>query len=113
MKINLTPIVPPYKNKYIIAVKFMHGDADAYTTETYVCKDRADFIRVMSSPDGPQEPASGGDEDAYNEFYADLFRSDDFIPYDCTGYDCKASIRNFTGFFYDEDGSKYTATLES
>ena len=112
MKVKLTPIAHPYKNKYVIVVKFMHGDADAYTNETYVCEDKADFIRVMSSPDGPQEPASGGDDDAYAEFYSDLFGCDDFIPYDCTGYDCKASIRDFSGFFYDENGNKFQATLE-
>jgi hypothetical protein len=96
MKVKLTPITPPYKNKYVIVVNFMHGDADAYSDETYVCKDKADFIRVMSQEhQAPEDPGAGGDEDAYDAWCADLF-SEDFVPGDCTcDHQVKAAIRRF------------------
>lgn len=111
MKVTLKKVTPDYKNKFVIVVNFMHGDADAYTDETYVCKNEADFIRVMSAPDGPQDPGAGGDDDEYRAFYKNLFKTDDFIPTDITCDDYPATIQDFEGFYYDEAGNKFEATL--
>jgi uncharacterized protein YeaO (DUF488 family) len=112
MKIKLTPVKPKYRNKYIINVKFMHGDADAYSTETYVCKHQDDFIRVMSLdrqwPDGCRNEAT------YDEWCDNLFGEYDdcFVPGDCTcDHQVRAQIESFTGFFYDEDGNEFKAEL--
>ena len=110
MKIKLKPVKPKFKNKYVIVASFMHGDADAYTDETYVCKNEGDFIRIASASEGPQEPGSGGDEDAYNTFYASLF-GQDFVPCDCTCQDYPAAFQSMEGFYYDNEGVKFEATL--
>lgn len=112
MKVTLKKLEPEYTNKFVIVVNFMHGDGDLYDTEEYVCKDEADFIRVMSAPEGPEDPGAGGDEDAYREFYNDLFYDGGFVPGDAT-CDCQvlAAVQEFEGFYYDEAGNKYEATL--
>lgn len=111
MTVKLKKLKPEYTDKFVIVVEFMHGDADAYTKEEYVCKDEADFIRVMSAPEGPQDPSSGGDEDVYREFYADLFKDDSFVPGDCTYLDIPACVYGWESYYYDKDGTKYEATL--
>ena len=102
-------IEPKYKNKYVIEVKFMHGDADEYTTEEFICKNEAECTEVMKalSEDTPQDPASGGSEEEYAAWELKVFKSEDFIPYDCTGYDCPASYQNAKAFYYNQDGTKF------
>jgi hypothetical protein len=113
MKVKLTPIQPKYRNKYVIRVEFMHGDADAETYEDYVCRDRDDFIRVLSAfDDCPQDPGSGGDEDAYDAWCEEMF-GEGFVPGDCTcDFQVRAAIRGCECFFFDEDGNEFTAELE-
>ena len=111
MTVKLKKIAPKYKDKFVIEVEFMHGDADADSTETYVCKDEAEFVRIMNAEsEGPESPGSGGDEDEYNDFYADLF-GEDFVPSDVTCCDYPACVEAFNGFYYDKDGTAYTASL--
>jgi len=112
MKVKLRPVPPKYKIKYVITVKFMHGDADAYTSEDYECANEADFIRVMSAEgECPEDPGAGGDEDAFDEWCTSMF-GEDFVPGDCT-CDCqvKAAIRGYEGFYYDITGKQYYATI--
>lgn len=113
MKVKHTPIQPKYRNKYVIRVEFMHGDADATTYEDYVCKHQDDFIRVMSAfDDSPQDPGSGGDEDEYDSWCAEMF-GEDFVPGDCTcDFQVRAALRGCEGFFYDEEGNDFITTLE-
>ena len=108
MKIKLTQIKPKFTNKFVIIVSCMHGDADAYTDEEYVCKDEADFIRIMSAPECEHDSCSN--EDVYRSFCTDLF-GDDFIPFDVVYQDSHASIESVEGFYYDVDGVKSEATL--
>lgn len=113
MTIKLTPIGLPQKpkNKYNITVKCMHGDADAFTDEEYDCVDEADFIATMSAFNNmPQPTAEGGNEDAYDTWCADTF-GEDCIPWDVTGYDCRSTVRKLSGFYYDENGTKFGAEL--
>lgn len=47
MKLLYTKTVEPViKNKWIISVEWMHGDADAYTTEKYEFDNGEDFKKV-------------------------------------------------------------------
>lgn len=106
---KLTKVKPKYKNKFVIEVEFMHGDADAYTTEDFICDDEAECKSVMESLKGdiPMNPAEGGDENLYREWELKVFKSEDFIPYDTTGYDCPASYEGASAFFYDQNGEKF------
>jgi len=113
-QIKLIPVEKePIKNKYIILVKFMHGDADGYTEQEYECDDENDLRRIVDKLDNiPQVPAEGGDEDVYDAWELDTFNSDDFIPYDQTGYDCKASYDRYEAFYHDENGVEFRVELE-
>lgn len=114
MKVKLTPIVNVIKDKYTVEVEFMHGDADAYTSETYECKDEADFIRVMTRlEDVPEDPGAGGDEDVHYSWCEETFGGDSgFVPRDCTCDDYQAAIRNYEGYYYNAAGDKFEATLK-
>ena len=107
MKVKLTPVKSKYKNKYVIEVEFMHGDADAYTTESFVCKNEADFIRIISND---VSSLNRHKEDEYDEQMTKLF-GEDFCPCDCTCEDYRASIQEMNGFYYDVAGTKFNATL--
>lgn len=116
MKIKLTPIPIPVKKvptrQYVLEVKFMHGDADLYTDETYVCEDENDFKRIVSKLNCcPPSPACGGETKNYKAWEIEAFLSEDFIPWDKTGYDCPASYDGFKGFYYDENGVKFKAEI--
>jgi hypothetical protein len=111
MKIKIKKIAPKHKNKYVIEVDFMHGDADAYTTEEFVCANENEFERIMKQEQLiPQSPGSGGDEDAYRAWCTELF-GEDFVPSDCTCDDIQASVESFAGFYYNEAGVKFEASL--
>lgn len=111
MKIKIKKIAPEFKNKYIIEVRCMHGDADAYTTEEFVCANENEFERIMKQEQlMPQDPGSGGDDDAYRAWCTELF-GEAFVPSDCTYQDCPASVQSFAGFYYDEAGVKFEASL--
>lgn len=111
--LKLTPSKKEFiTNKFIVKVTFMHGDADAYTSETYTCKDEDDFRRVVDKlNDAPQNPAEGGDECKYKEWELDTFGFEDFIPWDITGYDCPASFDDYECFFYDENGVEFMVEI--
>jgi hypothetical protein len=106
---KLTKVKSKYNDKFVIEVKFMHGDADAYTTENHVCKDEQAFKDTVSKldKDRPTPPAEGGDDDAYSAWGLDVFGYDDFLPWDTTGYDCYATYRSYKPFYYDENGEKF------
>lgn len=106
---KLKKVEPKYKDKFVIEVKFMHGDADAYTTEDFVCDDEQAFKNIVSklNEDRPTPPAEGGDEDTYNAWGLDVFGYDDFLPWDTTGYDCYATYKSYKAFFYDNEGVKF------
>jgi hypothetical protein len=49
MKATYTPYpqAKPFINTWFLEVEFMHGDADAYTTEVYEFKSEADFLEAF------------------------------------------------------------------
>lgn len=110
---KLKKVESKYKNKYVIEVEFMHGDADLYTTEDCVCEDELECKTIMEKLNGeiPTSPASGGDDDEYDTWSLDVFGSYDFIPYDKSGYDCRASYEDASAYFYNQDGVKFEVTF--
>ena len=115
MKIKLTPIPlkKQLKNKYIVEVEFMHGDADHKTFEKVVCKKESDFIHLMSKIDEgiKKFQYSGVWNSEYIPWWEELF-GEDFIPYDITCEGQKTQVRGAEGFYYDENGTKFSAALE-
>jgi hypothetical protein len=112
-EIKLTPVEVEYspKDKFIVVVTFMHGDADKYDYEEYECKDEADFRRIVDKlNDAPQNPSEGGDDDAYDEWALETFTYEDFIPYDVV-YPGKCSYDGFEAFYYDSNGVKFKAEI--
>jgi hypothetical protein len=109
---KLKPITPKYRNKFVIEVEFMHGDADAYSTEECACKDEAEFTKIMEGlKNVPQDPGSGGDDDEYRDFFSNLI-GEDFVPGDSTtDHQFLAAYDGHTGFFYDQNGNKFEAEI--
>jgi hypothetical protein len=100
------------KSVYTVVVKFMHGDADLYTFAHYRCEWEQDLRRIVAQlKNPPRNPAEGGDEDTYDKWEVDTFKSDDFIPTDKTGYDCKASYDGHECFYNDENGVKFKVEI--
>lgn len=115
MKLTLKPIKEPKapQDRYFIMVKFMHGDADFYTYEEYKCSDEHDFRRVIAQlNECPQAPSSGGDADVYSEWGEKTFKSEDFVPWDKSGYDCAASYDGYEAFYYNSSGIKFEVEVE-
>jgi hypothetical protein len=110
---KLTPVVSKYRNKFVIEVKFMHGDADAYSTEECPCENEAEFTKIMEGlNDVPESPGFGGDDDVYYKFFTELI-SVDFVPGDSTcDFQFLAAYDGHKGFFYDQAGNKFEATFD-
>lgn len=113
MSIKITPIdTNTHKNKYHIEVECMHGDGDKETYHTYKCADAADFKRVMTAMKYmPLPSSSGGDASAYNKWCEETF-GEGFVPWDVIYTDTLTSVEHLTGFYYDENGVKYSAEIE-
>ena len=108
MKIKLIPIpvVKSPKNKYIIDVWFMHGDADAYTSEIYACKNESAFLRVMESFKNKPDCRTCNQYDWCTTTFGE-----GFTPYDITCDSYLADVSTLTGYYYDENGIKFEAEL--
>jgi len=107
--IKLTPVKNKKspKDKYVIIVSIMFGDADRYEDHKYSCKNEKDFIRVIKQlEDSPMSPGEGGDRKTYEKWELETFGSEDFIPYDDQ---CKAAYDTFEAFYYDSNGNKFKA----
>lgn len=110
---KLKEVKSKYYDKYVIEVRFMHGDADSYTTEDCVCDDEDDFkFIVMELTNGrvPTPPAEGGNANTYRDWAFNTFGSEDFLPRDVV-YDCYATYRSFKPFLYDGNGKKWEIEL--
>jgi hypothetical protein len=112
MKIKLTPvsIKKAPKDKYFVEVRIMHGDADHYDNDLYPCEDEAEFKKIMSAFKDMPKPEAEGGGDEYCE-WCDNLLGEYFVPHDVSGYDCRATVRSFKGFYYDEHGAKFEAEL--
>jgi hypothetical protein len=109
---KLKPVVSKYKNKFVIEVEFMHGDADAYSTEECPCEDEVEFTKIMKGLENvPQDPGSGGDDGEYADFFTNLI-GEDFVPGDSTtDHQYDAAYDGHKGFFYDQAGNKFEAEI--
>jgi hypothetical protein len=105
MSIKLTPITNP-KDQYQVCVQFMHGDADGFSSETYVAKNEEDFVRMMKAT----KTMPDRDDEEYYDWFESLFR--DSPPRDSTCDDYCASIEYVKGFYYDANGVKFEASVQ-
>lgn len=116
MNIKLTPIPQKKKpkNKYLINVEFMSGDADHFETVKYWCKDEEDFKNTIGKIEEGIEKyrySRHANEDEYDAYWYEVF-GEDFVPYDVTSQcDYKAATDRYEGFYFDEHGVKFKAEL--
>lgn len=111
---KLKKVVSKYRDKYVIEARFMHGDADAYSTEECVCENEQQFKDIAAKLEAdtePLSPASGGNDKEYRAWGLEVFGSEDFLPWDTTGYDCYASFQDYKLYYYDENGNKFEVEL--
>jgi len=115
MLVKLTPIPTKNnpKNKYIVVLNVMHGDADKYEDIEITCKNSADFEKKMLAvTNQPLEGSAGGDEAEYKKWCEDNF-GEGYIPHDCI-YRCTGNlvkVKSIEGFYYNEYGIKFHAEL--
>ena len=119
-----------YSDSYVAEIRFMHGDADAYTEEEYTL-DEGDVLALKHFMDAyfklPHNTrccehvviqglpyywkifTSAFDED---EWLSDRFPGEEYWPRDHTYLDSYASIDRLAFYYYDDDGIKYHVSLE-
>lgn len=111
--------VAPHKNVYELVVDYMHGDADATTTQTHIYK-KADEKRLKIDLIGLQAYPEERDDDAV-EVVTDALEvagienaeeeaeriSGNFYEGDSTCEGERCPIEGLELFFYDEHGQKF------
>jgi hypothetical protein len=101
------------KNKYLVVLRCMHGDADKYEDVKLYITAPAAFEKAMrAKATQPLDGSAGGNEKAYVKWITENF-GEDSVPRDCiystTGH--RAKVEDIKGFFYDANGVKWKAEV--
>ena len=105
---KLTKLEPKFVDTYTVHVRWMHGDADAYTETEHKVKDPEKHMRYIKDNPQPSSPAEGGDKEVYKKWVVEA--TDSYCETD-TIYNCPAAIDSIKFYYYDESGAKHRAEL--
>ena len=111
IKLTAIPTKNP-KNKYEVVLRVMHGDADKFEDIKISCKNEEEFTKMMlAKKTQPLDGSAGGDEEKYKQWCEDNFY--DYVPYDCIyrGSSNHAKVDEISGFYYDQNGTKFKAEV--
>lgn len=111
IKLTAIPLKAP-KDKYEVVLRVMHGDADKYEDIKISCKNEEEFTKMMlAQQTQPLDGSAGGDEKKYRQWCEDNFY--DYVPYDCTCSGCGilSKVDGISGFYYDQNGTKFKAEV--
>ena len=125
----LNPIVPPapYKNKYVVKMDFMHGDADFYDTEEAVYEDPEIVKKLLEVLKNCQNlyPRGKGGYDNYDEaegFWLFFYMYDydeapeDFEELDSLNWPCNegcwSSLTGVTVTYFDANGIEHEVKVK-
>lgn len=104
-------VKPPVRTGYFAEVRFMHGDADHYTLETFPVKpgELLEFANFLQTCSETESESAGGPGycgiKGYEKFGQDF-------PYDITCEGFPASLESYE-FKYFVDGREYCVILEN
>lgn len=117
---------PLHRNVYELSVEYMHGDADTYTTEAAIYKEKAHLISHLHGVARLEKIAiqdfsvyqdKAETEELIRNYLTELGQPadeienfiDKFVPYDCMDKSAESCAKANTihVFWYDENGYKY------
>ena len=106
-------IEPKYKDKYVMLINTMEGDADDYhTMEFYFSKSRLKKLRQMIVAVTVLSlcyPNGRGGQDDYVGRYARLFLEDLYVE---PSYGITDTIQDFSVVYYDKNGGVFNVDID-
>src|SRR5687768_11370233 len=97
----------PHYDKYEVVIDFMHGDADADSTESFMFsskKELTNFITDLDSLHNHYQPDEDGEINHLKHLYAKI---GDYWPKDSTSNgSCDAAYNGYNVYYYNQNGAK-------
>lgn len=113
MEIIIKKPVPTLKSTYVLIIKYMHGDGDAYTENEFEFKDVKELVKITEVILEAQKTLNPEkyfdvlkkrnlDEDEWCEYFTD--------DATCQGYN--AFIQHVYVIYFDENGIKHETEIK-